>query len=200
MIKKLFCLLFAAFSITVTAQNDIRLPQRPDRPTYSDHQRDGSGFWCAAELAGGSTVTVNKPNMQPMELSFTAGYRVNEYMKVGAGIGGMLYVHGGQTCRNNSSNWTFPVFAHIRGNLMSGVDRDIVPFYSFSVGMALRDGYFIQPSLGLRFGSERNAFTLALSYQFRDVDEWETNLEKQGIHVSTPSTRSMLLLRLGYEF
>lgn len=200
MIKKITLFLFAALSLNIAAQNDVRLPQRPNRPSYQKHELKESGFWCTLEVAGGSTVTVNKDNMQPVELSYTAGYRINEFLKVGAGVGGMMYVNGGDDCRNSSSDWTFPIFAHLRGNIISGVDRDFVPFYSFSIGGAIRDGFFMQPSLGLRFGSERSSFTLALSYQLRDVAEWDKKAENLGLHAATPSMRSMLLLRLGYEF
>ena len=67
------CLGLAMFATASWAQSEVTLPQRPNRPAYTDYQLTDKGFWCAAEVEGGSTVLIEKTNMQSAQLTFTAG-------------------------------------------------------------------------------------------------------------------------------
>ncbi len=189
------CLGLGMFASTAWAQNDVKLPQKPNRPAYTDHQLTDKGFWCAAELEGGSTVLLEKTNMQAVQLTYTAGYRLNEYLRVGVGFGGKYYVNNNSARRGTANEWTLPIFVNVRGNIMSQTDRSVVPYWSVNVGAAVNDGFFFAPTIGARFGEKRNSWLLGLTYSFNCLNQ---NHVPEGF--AGPKAASSLSLHIGYEF
>ena len=61
-------------------------------------------------------------------------------------------------------------------------------------GGVLGDGFMIRPSLGIRIGEPREAFTLALSYMGQDISTWNSKMEKAFKYTNFAA------IRLGYEF
>ena len=189
--KKIFMLTLAAafFCTTALAQQTVRLPEKP-KHGYTHHSDVDKGFWCSIEAEGGSSVYVEKRNMQVAGARFTAGYRFNEYLKVGAGFGGRYYFHNNDVRRKRDSGFTLPLYADIRGNFISQRNRDVVPYWSVNVGGAVWDGFFFSPTIGLRFGEERDSWLLGLSYSFNTIQAAPHNGKEA----------NFLLLRVGYEF
>lgn len=190
--KKLWMMVFLSVSVLSVAygQQGIRLPEQPNRSRYVDYRDCDRGFWCAVELEGGSSVFLDKTNLQAAALTYTGGYRFSEYLRVGVGFGGRYYFNNNSARRRDDSRFTLPLFADVRGNIISQASRDIVPYWNLKVGGIVWDGFFVSPTVGLRFGEQRNAWLLGLSYSFNTIRSYpgqgrETNF---------------MLLRLGYEF
>lgn len=168
---------------------DVKLPDAPKQSNYRDYENQNSGFWCAADIEGGSSVMANYPNMQYAGASFSGGYRFNEYIRVGVGFGLRYYVHNAYV-RNASREFGFPVFANVRGNFISAVNRDGVPFWSFNIGGITGEGFFASPTLGYSFGGLRHNFQIGISYTISSFkSNWQENL-----------AYSYFGLKLGYEF
>lgn len=163
---------------------------KPGRNTYTEYYRSDKGFWFGFDLYGGVSTNVNKDNGGLGELDFTAGYRFNEYLRVGAGIGARYYIDNGNL-RHSSVEWSFPIFANVRGNILPSYERRVVPYYSFSIGGAIRDGVMVRPTIGARFGDlKRSAFLLGLSYLGQDLKAPNGGNKFQ----------SFVTLNIGYEF
>ena len=173
----------------------VILPQKPHRAPYVDYTQRETGFWCALDLDAGSTVLLNHRNMQSVQVTYTAGYRFNEYLKVGLGVGAKYYVNNNEARRGSSNCWTFPLLVNVRGNFFSQADRSMVPYWSVNVGSAINDGFFITPTLGLRFGEQRNSWLLGISYSFNHI-----NTDKLTAPATRVNSMSALLLHVGYEF
>lgn len=179
------CVSYSAFG-----QNDIRLPERPNRSKYVDYSEQEHGFWCAVEVAGGSGVDIHNTNMQVVSGTFTGGYRFSEYIRVGLGIGGRCYVNNNDARRDEKSLFTLPLFANARGNFISQTSRDIVPYWSFDIGGVVWDGFFFSPTVGLRLGEKRDAWLLGISYSFNTIKALP----------DTRTTGNFMMLKVGYEF
>ena len=190
--KRIYIFIFIAFGICnyIAAQEDVKLPEKPNRAKYVDYSTKDKGFWCAVEAEVGSSVVFNSTNAQRAGISYTGGYYFNEFLKVGVGIGANYYFNNNDNLRDTGIEWTMPIFANIRGNIISQESREMVPFWSFSAGGAIRDGLFLSPAIGLRFGELRNAFLLGLGYTLSEIDA------KPGKSKAT----SFFTLKLGYEF
>lgn len=189
--------LCSVFATTGLAQNNngVTLPQKPHRATYTDYRQNEKGFWCAAEWEGGSSVMVEHRNMQSVQLAYTAGYRFNEFIKVGAGLGGRYYVNNNKECRGEASAWTLPIFVNARGNFISQTDRSVVPYWSVCVGGIVGDGAFLSPSVGLRIGEPRNSWLLGISYCLNHINTSQLVSTDKKV-----STSHALQLHIGYEF
>ena len=184
--------LFAASSLF--AQNsDIRLPQRPDRPNYREHARAESGFWCAAELEG--IAFLNTPDIMPLAgINLTAGYRFSEFIRIGAGIGFDYYITNTDqrfnTAKRQAKDFTFPIYLNARGNIISQYSRTLVPYWSANVGVAVNDGFYFQPTIGLRFGDKRDSWLVGIGFTVQHLDMQKAKDETGfGAH-----------LKVGYEF
>ncbi len=123
-----------------------------------------------------------------------AGYRFNEYVRVGLGLGARYYFDNNKV-RSTLSEWAFPIFLNIRGNFIPTRYRDVVPYYSFDIGGTVRDGFMLRPTVGLRVGLERSAFLVGLGYVGQDLSTYSRdNLRKTRRFVN------FITLKLGYEF
>lgn len=187
--------LFLIFTVLVTAisvhaqYRDVILPEKPHQPGYKNYNSEDAGFWCALELEGGSSVMVHSPNMQYAGLTFTGGYRINEFLRFGAGLGVKDCLHNADM-RLSDNKFGVPIFANVRGNFVSAYDRDGVPFWSLNVGGITHEGAFVSPTIGCSFGGLRNNFQIGLSYTLVNFDDFEKKNR----------TYSYFGVKVGYEF
>ena len=188
--KALFSLLLLATCLTAGAQyREVNLPERPKHPAYRNYEKENSGFWCAVEAEGASSIMVGRTNMQYAGLSFTGGYRISEFLRCGVGFGGRVYVNNA-CVRNTDNRFGIPIYGNLRGNFISAYDRDGVPFWSLNVGGITKEGFFASPTIGYSFGGLRNNFQIGLCYTLASFENWK---EKN-------TTYSYLGVKLGYEF
>ena len=168
---------------------DVKLPEKPKQTGYRDYENQDYGFWFATEVEGGSTLKGDGLSMQFADAAVTAGYRFNQFLKVGVGVGGRYYFNNGEV-RGEDSKWGVPVFANVRGNIISAYDRGAVPFWSVRLGTIINEGLYFSPSVGYSFGGMHNNFQLSVAYVLTNPKYF--TLERQ--------TTSAFTLRLGYEF
>ena len=166
----------------------IKMPEQPKK-SFNIAEEDVS-YWCAIELGGGSTTMENKKNVAMLGASYVGGYRFNQYLKVGAGLG-ILYYPNNSNVRDTKNHLAMPLFLNIRGNMLSDEIRRTIPYWSVNIGTTLPDGFFMTPTVGLRIGEKRNAFLVGVSYTIRHL--------KTAPSYSTDNY-SGVLLKLGYEF
>lgn len=168
---------------------EVRLPKKPKATGYINYDIQETGFWYALESEVGSSVMEHSTNMQFVAATFTGGYRINEFLRLGAGFGARVYVNN-SNIRNKDSKFGLPIYANARGNIISAVDRDGVPYWSFNIGGITNDGFYLSPTIGYSFGGIRNKFLLGLSYS---LTNFKTSEEIK-------RTYSYLSIKLGYEF
>ena len=183
----LLMLLSIVFSFISAQDRHIIMPEQP--VVKNNIAEKDNGYWCAIELGGGSTVMDNMKNVAMVGGSFTNGYRFNQYLKVGLGVG-LLYYPNNKNVRMSDNHFSFPVFLNARGNILSDDIRRTVPFWSVNIGTSVYDGFFFTPAVGLRIGEMRSAFLLSVAYTFRRLDAYpQKNKDYHGA-----------FLKLGYEF
>lgn len=69
------------------------VPETPKRAKYVDYETKDNGWWCAVELMGGGSVDANyNPNFYNIGFSFINGYRFNQWIRVGIGLGFRYYI------------------------------------------------------------------------------------------------------------
>lgn len=189
--KKIILFVFAvsASAIMNAQYRDVKLPDPPKQPNYRDYTTENSGFWYAIDAEGASSVMVHSKNMQFANLAFTGGYRINEFIRFGIGLGVRYYVNNADV-RDSDNKFGIPIFANVRGNIISASDRDGVPFWSLNIGGVTNDGFYFSPTLGYSFGGLRNNFQIGVSYNmtcFRNCNK-------------TDMAYSYFGLKIGYEF
>lgn len=187
--KKVFCFIISLVMMAgVSAQT--RMPEIGTDSSQKSYSEMNTGFWISADAEGGVSLRISHKNSAIAGLNISGGYRFSEFLKVGIGFGGRYYFDN-NALRYNDFEMSFPVYATVRGNFISGEHRTVVPYYSFDLGGAIRDGFMVRPTVGIRVGEfTRNAFLVGLTYtgqQLRLPD-----YKKEMV--------SFLSLRLGYEF
>lgn len=182
-------LLLCALSVQTAGAQDIKMPNQPKKAKYNDFSTREKGFWCAVEAGVGTTVENNMRNMQRADLSFTGGYRFSEYLRAGVGVGAGYYFNN-TSRRSTNTDVNIPIFANVRGNMVSQYSRTAVPYWSMSIGGKVDDGFFVKPTVGCRFGELRQSFLLGLSYEYSRMKFADP--DKKGA--------SYFSLVLGYEF
>lgn len=186
--KYLLILLGALVSMGTKAQDrHIVMPEIP-ASSHNIAEQD-NGYWCAIEAGGGSTAMDNMKNIAMVAASFANGYRLNQFLKVGVGVGVMYYPNN-KNVRENENHFSIPLFFNARGNILSDEMRHTVPYWSINVGTCTSDGFFLTPSVGLRIGEKRSAFLISIGYTLRHFDSYPENRNYY----------SGALLKLGYEF
>jgi len=180
MVKKIIlaAILFSA-AIGLNAQENTvrRMPQVNSGNVQKNYTEATTGFWIAPELFGAYSCMLDGDNFGFTELDVTGGYRFNEYLRVGVGIGARYYIDNSDFLRNNRYDWSFPIYANVRGNFIPTRYRSVVPYYSFNIGGSIRDGFFFRPSVGLRIGQQRSAFLVSLSYVGQSMKGWNSKLK-----------------------
>ncbi len=179
----------AVTSLTLCAQ-DVTLPERPqNRRNYRDYSLEESGYWTAIEGTVGSTAMFNRKNMPFGGVSWINGYRFSEFLRVGIGIGFKYHLNNDKV-KSSSIPWSFPIFADVRGNIVSQQDRSSVPYWSVDLGGEIRGGLYFTPTIGYRLGMSRSCFLLGIGYKFTQSDTWRKGNE--GLN--------SIVIKLGYEF
>lgn len=171
---------------------EIRLPEEPKPLKYKDFSIENSGVWYAVEIAAASSVVLNHKNTRRSMLTFTIGYRLNEFIRAGVGLGVNCYFNGNADVRGDVNKYTMPVYFNLRGNFLSQDVRSIVPYWSLDGGANLGDGYFVSSTFGIRIGQNRSSFLFGLNYAVGDIDTHYAEVYKNPIH--------FLGFKLGYEF
>lgn len=168
---------------------EVITPEESSRRKYVDYEDNDKGFWWAAELSGGPSVFYEKANMGYSQLAIVGGYRFNDFIRAGVGLGARYYIDN-KKVRAKSNAWSFPIYANLRGNFMPQDVRRVVPYWSVDVGATIRDGFFFSPTLGVRFGGKRSNMLVGISYTGQTMDtKWESD-----------KMVSLLSAKIGYEF
>ena len=180
MFRKALVLLFMTVFILTsfsTEKEVTRIPIVSQDPLQENLYSYNSGFWISAEGIGGYSCHLSGHNMGLAEIDITAGYRFNEYIKVGVGIG-MRYYIDQKDLRRYSSPLGMPLFIAARGNMIRGKYHKTVPYWGFEFGGSLRDGIMFRPTVGLHIGEPRGAFILGLSYMGQNIAMLNTKDQK----------------------
>ena len=167
---------------------DVILPQRPKSHSATTYSFKDDGFWMAAEAEGASSI-MQSTNMQFAGLLFTAGYRFNEFLRIGAGLGTRAYVHNADF-RKAKNVFAFPLFFNLRGNFISKQDRSTAPFWSMNIGGIPEEGFYANPTIGYSFGGLRNNFLIGISYSLNTFKDYRKHNQ----------VYNYFGIKLGYEF
>lgn len=189
--KKIFLFLLLTVNISsVFAQyREVTLPQQPSDKGYTDYDSESSPFWFSVEAEGASSIMENSKNMQFATLSLSGGYRFSEFLRVGAGFGGRMYVNNSDV-RDGDSKFGIPIYINARGNFVSAYDRGDVPYWSVNIGGVTGDGIYFSPTIGYSIGGLRNNFLVGISYTVNSFKDCDKNNR----------TYSYFGIKLGYEF
>ncbi|MBQ6747581.1 MAG: hypothetical protein IJR07_11145 [Bacteroidaceae bacterium] len=185
----IFCALFAT-CWGYAQEREIKMPEAPRQSRYTEFSLREKGYWWATDLSIGQSITFHEKDLLTAGFTFVNGYRFNDYLRIGVGIGVQYHAINSDEIRNTDIRWTMPMFFNVRGNFMSQEVREIVPCWSADVGFVVGDGVMFTPSFGFRFGERRSAFLLNLGYSFRTIKAKHGFSEK----------RNYVLLKIGYEF
>lgn len=188
--KKTVSLLCLMMALRAGCAQEIKMPQAPRQSAYTEFSLQDKGYWWSTEFSGGSSLAFHEKNLGTLSVSFVNGYRFNDFLRIGVGVGVQYHVANNNDVRNTRIKWTMPIYINARGNFMSQEVREIVPFWSVDVGGVVRDGFLLTPSVGCRIGERRSAFLLSVGYSLRTIDA------RKGC----AKTRNYALLKLGYEF
>lgn len=156
------------------------------------------GFWIAAEVDGAYCLRMDKPRPTQAELDVTAGYRFSSYFKVGAGLGLRWISESGNELRYRDHKWAMPLYLDARGVMINDAYRNVVPYWSMDIGTSITEGFMFRPSVGIRVGQPRSAFTLALSFTFQNMKGYDYELI--GATGFKNRLEAFVGLRAGYEF
>lgn len=185
----LFCL--CTMGMVVKAQESaIKMPNAPKQQPYTEFSLKEKGYWCSVDFSIGPSLVFHEKNLLTTGINFVNGYRFDDYLRIGIGVGAQYHVANNDIIRNTDINWSMPIFVNARGNFISQDIREIVPFWSVDVGGVVRDGFMFTPSAGCRIGEERSALLLSLGYSLRTIDA------KEGYE----KARSYAVFKVGYEF
>lgn len=168
---------------------------------YTSQYAKDSGAWWAVESVTGYSIRLGdgKSNGGFEEIDVTGGYRFNEYVRIGIGLGGRYYFHCGGF-RAHAHDWSLPLYFNVRGGMMARAERVCTPFYSLDIGSSIADGFMIRPTVGLKIGERRGAFVVALSYVGQNMKTYSNRVNENGRLVYDDSFVSFVALKLGYEF
>lgn len=146
----------------------VVVPETPKRAAYIDYETQKKGWWCSVEVMGGGTVDVNyNPSLYNIGISFINGYRFNQFIQIGIGLGFRYYLpstniqnqtyyginglyepkHQQYTQTDINGNkyvgapWSIPLFIDLRGNLISNDTRTVVPYWAFDFGYSFSNNY-----------------------------------------------------------
>lgn len=190
---------FAAAPMFAQENNVTRMPSVNSANLQKDYSTFDKGFWISAEAVGGYSCRIFNSNFAFTEIDVTAGYRFNEYLRVGLGFGGRYYFDN-KAVRWSSSEWAFPIYANVRGNIIPTMERSVVPYYSVDLGGTVQDGFLFRPAIGLRIGQKRNAFLVALAYTGQGLKGYEDIVGGNNPREKKDRFVSFISLKLGYEF
>lgn len=160
------------YSLTEVNKISYSEPVKPDIKKDSsllDYASFENGFWFRATLSGAYTLFMTNKNVPLTELDLTGGYRINQYLKAGLGVGFRYYINN-SSLRSDNNKWSFPIYATISGNIIDESYRTVVPYYNLDLGGTIRDGFMWRPSIGIRIGQPRSAFILGITYMGQTLE------------------------------
>ena len=123
-------------------------------------------------------------------VSTVHGCEINKYLFVGAGVGAnYLY---------NYSFINLPIFADVRASLPIKGSK-FTPFVDVRAGYSLLDveGFYFNPSVGLRIGGKRIGASLTVGYEMQLSDLY---FNYEGKVYNGSGNVGALKLRIGFEF
>jgi len=201
MVRKIF---IAAVVMTMCCgmagaqENQVnRLPGVSHVSSNKSYDENNTGLWVAAEMQGAYSCRLFNSNFGFGEGDVTVGYRFNEFLRVGVGVGARCYFDNDKV-RYDDMKWAFPLYGNVRGNFIPAENRNVTPYYSVDCGGTIRDGFMIRPTIGLRIGRDRSAFLVGLGYTGQDLKSFE--VKEEAGKVSKRKFVSFVHLRIGYEF
>ncbi len=159
-------------------------------PSLVDYMDFDRGFWIRANFNASMSIFVSHKCTPLFDVTVAGGYRFNQFLKVGIGLGARVYVMN-DDIRTRTSMWAMPLFATIEGNIINDDNRTVTPYYSFDIGGTMPDGFMMRPTVGLRIGQSRSAFLVGLTYTGQ-VLKYKYSMTNRFI--------SCLGVSLGYEY
>lgn len=139
------------------------LPAVGKDPALADYSESDRGFWIRGRVGASYALFLTEHCTPFAEIDVAGGYRFNQYLKAGVGLGGRMYFQNDRI-RARHDKWSLPIFATVEGNFVNDTYRTVVPYYSFDLGAAVRDGFMMRPGVGIRVGSKRSALVVGLNY------------------------------------
>ena len=195
--KKLIALAIMFLMITISSvaqENKVkRMPGVAELPQRENLALDENPFWISAEAIGGYSLRIGAHNLGMAEVDVSAGYRFNEFLKAGIGLGPRFYFDQ-QYLRYTNARWSMPLFLTARGNIISQQYRQATPWWGLEIGGAIKDGFMLRPTIGLKFGEFRHNFTIGVSYMGQNMKGYTNDFRLKNRFVS------MICLRIGYEY
>lgn len=119
-------------------------------------------------------IGVGDPNFNGWNIQTVHGYRFNDHLFLGGGVGLIKY--------SDISDSVIPVFANVRGYLRN--NRRVNPFTSFDLGYGFREdgGMYFSPSVGIQiYAYSMLGFFAAVGYQYAVM--YDTSLDNINIRV-----------------
>lgn len=165
-------------------------PEVKNDPDLKDYLSYDKGFWIRGTVGGSYSLSISHKCTPLIDFGVAGGYRFNQYLKVGIGLGGRAYLQNSQI-RAKKSAWSIPLYATIEGNFINDNVLTCTPYYAFDLGGAFQDGFMMRPTIGLRIGQSRSAFLLGITYTGQCLDYYIDGKTK---------FVSCLGLTLGYEY
>ena len=191
---------YRMIEIREISRNQVIMPKEVNTSKYVHYSEQDKGYWIAVEVSGGASVSYGKSNIGFTQATVVNGYRFSDYLKVGVGAGVRYYIENDNR-RIKSNPWVFPVYANLRGGFTSQRVHMLAPYWSIDAGIAIRDGLFISPTLGIKFGGQRSNFLLGVSYLAQQVDTYKIVGNASDFQVKkSDKLISLLALKVGYEF
>lgn len=131
-----------------------------------------------------------------IDFTTSHGYQINPYIYLGIGSGVNYF------CEEGADEWSFPLFANPRANLLDG---PITPFVDVKIGYTFGDlvkGFYLSPSLGVRFAlSDRNAINFSAGYTLQNVNyDYDFYYGGSYYNYSDKINLGGITLKLGFEF
>lgn len=180
---------YKSVEIRKIENGNVIKPEESSRRKYVDYENNETGYWWSAELSGGISAFYDKSNFGLTQFSVVNGYRFNDFIRVGVGIGARYYIDNNKV-RRKSNAWSFPIYADFRGNFVPQDLYRVVPYWSVDIGSSIRDGFFFSPTLGIRLGGKRSNMLIGVTYTGQTMNtKWDNS-----------EFVSFFSLKIGYEF
>lgn len=154
----LLIVLMALATVGNAQDRVIKMPEAPEQSKYTEFSLKEKGYWWSADVSVGPSLAFHEKNLLTTGINFVNGYRFDDYLRIGIGIGAQYHAVHNDDIRDTDIKWSMPIFLNVRGNFISQEVREIVPFWSVDLGGVIRDGFMFTPSIGARIGEQRSAF------------------------------------------
>ena len=93
-----------ASAICCFAQNkqerSIKMPEVPKQHKFTEFSLKEKGYWWSADISIGPSLTFHEKNLLTTGVNFVNGYRFNDYLKIGLGVGAQYHAVQNDAIRN----------------------------------------------------------------------------------------------------